>query len=262
MRFASLFLSLLLFSGCVYHDTATVNCDVSDLNLKLDTVVMASACNISNGEIHVTASGGQLPYQFFVNNEHVPSHVMDNLPPGVYSVSVRDAKGCEATLSNITLLADGFKFTMQLEEDTECLQGNGKVTVLISDGNKPYQYKIDGGVYQDDSTFTALQEGQHVVEVKDAADCTTRLTLEIAHGQTDVTWGADIKPIMTTYCATQGCHNGVARVNDLRLYKTAKFYSQEIKSRTRDKTMPFDGSLTQNQIDLISCWVADGALEN
>jgi hypothetical protein len=76
-----------------------------------------------------------------------------------------------------------------------------------------------------------------------------------------VSWTSDIKPIIEKSCAISGCHNGITRT-DLRIYSNAKKHAAEIKSLTRNRDMPFDGSIPQSQIDLISCWVDDGALEN
>jgi hypothetical protein len=67
---------------------------------------------------------------------------------------------------------------------------------------------------------------------------------------------------MDASCALTGCHNGVSRP-DLRIYANAKKYSYQIKEFTQDRSMPFDGPpLQQSEIDLITCWVDDGALEN
>jgi hypothetical protein len=67
---------------------------------------------------------------------------------------------------------------------------------------------------------------------------------------------------MEKNCATTGCHNGVSRSNDFREYTSAKTFANSIKSKTQDRSMPFDGTLTQDQIDLIACWVDDGAVLN
>ena len=67
---------------------------------------------------------------------------------------------------------------------------------------------------------------------------------------------------MEKNCAISGCHNGVSRSNNFSEYASAKSFAKTIKSKTQDRSMPFDGSLTQNQIDLIACWVNDGALQN
>jgi hypothetical protein len=74
-------------------------------------------------------------------------------------------------------------------------------------------------------------------------------------------WQEDILPIMISACATTGCHDGITR-KDWTKYDEAKLYAASIKKRTQDKSMPFDGPLPQDQIDLIVCWVDSGAPDN
>ena len=78
----------------------------------------------------------------------------------------------------------------------------------------------------------------------------------------EVSWEKDILPIMKTSCATAGCHDGISRL-DWTDYDEVKRYALTIKQRTKDRSMPFDGPpLSQEQIDLIACWVDAGAPGN
>lgn len=76
-----------------------------------------------------------------------------------------------------------------------------------------------------------------------------------------ITWQNDILPLMKSSCATSGCHDGITRL-DWSNYDLVKKYSATIKSRTKSRNMPVDGSLTQKEIDMIACWVDNGALNN
>jgi hypothetical protein len=262
-RFVVLILVSWFFTACVYHDTAPPDdCSLSDLHVSLDSVVDATSCAVQNGGIYLSVSGGKLPYNFYLNGSLKAGGHFESLPPGIYTVTVSDLNGCDSILTNISVHADGFLFTPIFEADTECLTDNGEVTIVVSDGNPPFQFRIDGGAFGNENTFADLSHGVHTVEVKDNIDCVISLHVSVPRGETDVSWTNDIKPIMEEYCATSGCHNGISRSNDLRKYPTAKFYSKSIKSKTQDRTMPFDGTLSQYQIDLIACWVDDGAQFN
>ena len=58
-------------------------------------------------------------------------------------------------------------------------------------------------------------------------------------------------------------HNGsLGATRDWRTYANVKDNAAFIKTRTANKTMPPSGPLTQKQIDQITCWVDDGALNN
>lgn len=76
-----------------------------------------------------------------------------------------------------------------------------------------------------------------------------------------VSWQSDILPIMTTSCALASCHDGITRL-DWRNYDQVKLYAAQIKRQTQDKSMPIDAPLSQHEIDLIGCWVDNGAPQN
>ncbi|MBK6997657.1 MAG: SprB repeat-containing protein [Lewinellaceae bacterium] len=63
------------------------------------------SCNGGNdGEIIVTASGGQLPYEYSINGgAGQASNVFSNLPPGNYTVFVTDNGGFSASSVQIIL---------------------------------------------------------------------------------------------------------------------------------------------------------------
>ncbi|HEY9047854.1 MAG TPA: SprB repeat-containing protein [Ohtaekwangia sp.] len=263
MRNLFLFFALGLFAGaCVSHDlNRTIDCSISGLSLEVNSITAATSCSTLDGSIHVTATGGKQPYTFWLNDVKQTSHIFTALQAGIYSIQVIDANGCDAAVHNIMIGATDFTFSLDVEEDNLCLGSNGSATITVTEGNPPYTYTIDGSEFTDNNTFTNLETGNHAVQVKDNNGCTIALNITIPRGTTDVSWTNDIRPIIVTSCAITGCHNGISR-QDLRIYEKAKYYASQIKMFTRDRSMPFEGSLTQNQIDIISCWVDDGAPNN
>lgn len=78
----------------------------------------------------------------------------------------------------------------------------------------------------------------------------------------ETSWQNDILPIMETSCSLSDCHDGLSR-NDWTDYNEVKRYATAIKQRTQDRSMPFDGPpLTQDQINIIACWVDAGSPNN
>lgn len=249
--------------SCDNHETP-FNCAKSDLSLNVDLIEVASGCNISDGSITVAVQGGKEPYKFQLNNH--PSQttgVFTNLLPGIYSAKVVDANSCETTSGNINVTATGFVVSADVASDNFCIAGNGMVTVNVEDGQfPPYEYQMGGQSFSANNVFTGLQEGNHVITVKDNSDCTVHLNVTIPHGNSGTSWISEIKPIMETRCALSGCHDGQYRP-DLRLYDKTYFYRDLIKKYTQDGSMPFDGpKLSKNQVQLITCWVDDGAPQN
>lgn len=254
------FLLLAFLASCVYHDIPRpVNCGLSTLQVDVSAIDAASGCGIQDGTIRATASGGIKPYTFSINDQLAqPDSLFENLEPGVYSIKVRDNVGCERYIDNIVVLAEGVSFTTTLQEDNICIGGNGSISIVMLEGNGPYQYKFGDEEFSDNNMFTNLPTGSYRISVRDIEDCIVELNITVPRGNTGVSWNSDILPIMTTHCATSGCHNGTSRP-DLRNYQTSKFYAHFIKQFTQDRSMPFEGTLTQNQIDRIACWVDDGA---
>lgn len=255
-------MSLQLISSCS-KDPEPFNCELTDLGISLTSKTNATNCTTMDGAIVVEAGAGKEPYTFFLNDQTTGQATgeFSSLSAGIYSVSVKDGNGCIQSVDNIDIVGADFSFSNVLVADTECLGGNGEATINVVGGNPPYTYNITGSGFSDVNTFTGLSSGNHSIGVRDNSGCTVTLTITIPKGKSDTSWSNDILPIVQTSCAKSGCHDGASRP-DLRLYANAKKYSAQMKSETKNKNMPREGSLTQTQIDLIGCWVDDGALDN
>ena len=252
----------LIFSACSSDDDP-VDCEKSGPSIMINEILAASNCSTHDGLIGVTVSGGKEPYSIFVNDRAMGSvNEISDLAAGSYSVKVTDANHCSATVDNVNILSSDFSFTTDIQPNTSCLAGNGAVTINVENTNPPYTFQLGNGSFSSSNSFNGLKTGSHSITVQDNSNCRVTLSVSIPRGSSGTSWTNDIKPIMEKHCATSGCHNGVSRSTNFREYSSAKTYAGSIKSKTRDKSMPFDGSLTQSQIDLISCWVDDGALQN
>lgn len=254
---------LVIFAGACSEDEVPVDCEKEGPSIHLDVIVNATSCSSKNGSIAVSASGGKEPYTYYINNQAAEStgH-FQNLAAGSYSVVLTDANNCSTSIDNITILADDFSFSTTIAPNTSCLSGNGSVIVEVEQLDPPYKYRLADGAFTSNNTFTGLTTGTHTIIVEDNSNCSVVLQVSVPKGNTVVSWENDILPIMKKSCAISGCHNGVSRVNDFNKYASAKQYAKDMKKLTQDRTMPFEGSITQREIDLIACWVDDGAIQN
>jgi hypothetical protein len=245
------------------EDENPIDCNTVGPSIHLDVVVNASSCSTNNGSIAVSVSGGKEPYLFQVNSLPVTNNGhFENLAAGSYSVVVTDANNCSSSVDNIIILADDFSFNTVLIPNTSCSSGNGTVTIEVDQANPPYKYKLGNGSFAAGSTFEGLATGPHVITVEDNNNCMVTLQITVPKGFTGTSWATDVRPILEKNCAISGCHNGVSRANDFSKFASAKQYAKDIKSMTQDRTMPFEGALTQTEINLIACWVDDGAVQN
>ena len=144
----------------------------------------------STGRITVTASGGVAPLQYRLGSGALQSsNVFTNLAAGVYSVTVRDANGCETTQS-ITVTQK-----LQLVQTITSVNPDGSnrfvgsLTVTGSGGTAPYEYSLNGGTYQSSGDFSnSFIIGDNTLRIRDANGCVVTATRRIELVVTNDTW--------------------------------------------------------------------------
>ncbi|MBX2969278.1 MAG: SprB repeat-containing protein [Cyclobacteriaceae bacterium] len=243
------------------------DCNTSDLAIQLVADNDPSECGTNNGSIQVSASGGQGPYQFKIGTSAYGNNAtFSNLGGGSYNISVKDNRGCEKQLAAVVLTAPSGPVagTPDISAQTDCLSPNGSVTANVTGGTPPYSYRIGSGSFGASATFSGLKAGNYVITVEDDADCTITINTTVTIN-TGVSYENDIKPILQANCVKSGCHDGNSGLPNWGVLSTVQANAQNIKLRTGNKTMPADiapTGLPQNQIDLIACWVDEGAKNN
>lgn len=75
----------------------------------------------------------------------------------------------------------------------------------------------------------------------------------------DISFSNVIKPIIDQNCTD--CHGG-SRSPDLRTYSNISRNANRIKAEVTSRRMPQGGSLTNEEIEQIRCWIESGALDN
>jgi len=70
---------------------------------------------------------------------------------------------------------------------------------------------------------------------------------------------SQIKPIIDNNCVS--CHNG-NQFPDLRTFNGVSANSTIVKEQVVNRTMPIGGVLTNEEIDIISCWIDSGSQNN
>jgi uncharacterized membrane protein len=77
-------------------------------------------------------------------------------------------------------------------------------------------------------------------------------------------FSADVAPIISSQCATSGCHNATA-AGGIVLQTHAQISAAKARIQTRaltEKTMPPSGPLPAAQVNAIQCWINSGAPNN
>ncbi len=252
-------LGLFLFS-CANdnEDGLAVDCSGSNISVSVSTATEATCTTLGSLELAVTGNEGNVSFSLDGTNFDL-SNVITGLAAGSYSITVKDESGCTASLeASVAASDDSIEANLTVSE-TICGTNAGQIEITATGGSGSYEYSIDGETFTTEAIFSGLNAGSYTVDVRDGG-CETTLSARI---RTGVSLENDIMPIINSNCAITGCHANVT---------SPRFNSKEdviaaaarIKARTQAKTMPPASrpEMSQEEIDLIACWVDDDALDN
>ena len=256
------FFFTLFIAGSCNDPVEEIDC--STLALELITKSDPTTCSPPDGQITVMAQGGAPPYLFRINNENFQSEAsFTDLSGGDHLVTAIDVNQCEQTISvQLTNFNSSLDATVTVVEDTGCLTGNGSALFNPSGGQEPYQLRIGNILVNNSFEVTDLKHGVHQIFVIDALQCEVVKSVQIPRGSTGISFVNEIKPIIDTRCAKPTCHVPTTGRADLTKLENIQQLAAQIKTRTQNKSMPFDEPMPDEQIQLIACWVDDGALNN
>jgi hypothetical protein len=157
------------------------------------------SCNAANGSITAIGSGGSgSPFSYSLNGDPFQSSGdFLGLTAGTYTVSVMDSASCIKT-STVTITNSGGPSLTVLTSDTSCGLINGIIKVNGTGGSAPYQYSINGTVFQTSNLFDNLSTDVYTVYIKDAASCINSTTVVVSVGSV---------PIVTSFTVAASCNN-------------------------------------------------------
>ena len=155
--------------GCTSTSSGIEIAQIEPLQVLL-SVKTDATCNIDDGTIAVTATGGIAPYTYSKDGVNFQSSsIFNNLAPGAYNITVKDAMSCLANLSGVLILANNIlSLTLTGKIDATCGLNDGKITVTGSCGVTPYKYVLNTGINQNTGTFSNLAAGTYNVTIIDA----------------------------------------------------------------------------------------------
>jgi hypothetical protein len=151
--------------GCIAKLNPVTLTTVQALNLTAQ--VNAVKCNgMNNGNINTTVTGGGSGYSYVWSHG---STIADpqNLAPGNYTVTVKDAKDCETTANYVITQPEVLNATIVKAEGPSRITGAIDLTVI--GGNTPYTYKWNSGATSQD--LSNLKQGFYEVQVTDTKGC-------------------------------------------------------------------------------------------
>ena len=163
---------------------------IFDINVLQDSPVSISVSNtpiLCGGEasstITITASGGEAPYQYSIDDgtTYQPSNTFVNRGAGSYNIRVRDVNNCDvAEIYTITepLTLSASAGVSRLAQCNPGLGAEVRITNVIG-GTSPYEYSFDGGVSYGNNSIGFLMSGTHSVFVRDSNLCSYQMSVTV-----------------------------------------------------------------------------------
>lgn len=141
---------------------------IAQTNINTGVSLNNPTCNLSNGRISLTTSGGAEPYTYLWNNGSTANYIR-GAKSGTYSVTVTDNNGCSKT-NTIALDDNGAPFTtIDSVAPSDCSPNNGKIWASIYGGTGELSYLWSDG--ETTLNRNELAYGTFSLTVTDALGC-------------------------------------------------------------------------------------------
>jgi len=208
-----------------------------------------SCYGATDGELDVTTipTGGTGPYTYTIVEYHPYQSSTSFTGLGIagnYWVTAMDANGCLSPESNHVAITGPSPLEPGSIEETDALcngAGNGTVSYVPiyqpSGGTTPYQFSLNGGAYQSNSTFTGLVPGNYSVVVEDANGCISSPTNTVTVSQPTALGTASIS---STNALCNGANNGTVTVTTIPTGGTSP-YSYSLNGGAYQSSTTFTG---------------------
>ena len=141
-------------------------CDLSIELISKDETTL----NKKDGFVVVKLQGGKAPYSIIWNGSPaLKNDTLLNIGNGVYTVTVKDSKGCTLTDSVRVKTLCNLKLNFDVSLITQASKNDGSIRVKVTGGLAPFNFKWSNGNTTD--IVTGLKKGSYSVKVTDNNKC-------------------------------------------------------------------------------------------
>ena len=165
-------------NGC--RKDTSINVPLTTGPTNISATLTDSDCGLNNGSIsNVISIGGTAPYTFSWNTGQ-SSQNLNALAPGTYTLTVNDNNQCSFSKSfNIAEINKINDITVNIQ-NVNCGTRNGSINISsVTGGLPPYKYAINGGSFQNTTTFANLAPGAYAIVVEDNKGCVYETSVSI-----------------------------------------------------------------------------------
>lgn len=151
------------------------------------------SCNGSqNGQITVSASGGNGIYQYSIDGTNFQASNTFTKGAGTYTINVKDGCTTPNTATTNVNVSQPSAVSISSAVPSFCNNGsNGQITVSASGGTGTLAYSKDGSNFQTGNVFTGLASTSFTITAKDANGCTATANVivptQVSSGSVSVT---------------------------------------------------------------------------
>lgn len=138
----------------------------------LSTTSVGETCGNSNGSIDLMVTGN-MPFTYTWSNGLTTQDIGD-LGAGTYTVTVTDANGCTAQVSETVSAVAGPSLSVSVTNASDCSGADGMVDLTVMDGTAMFSYNWSNGATGED--LGAVAAGTYTVTVTDANSCTATIS--------------------------------------------------------------------------------------
>jgi len=128
-------------------------------------------CGLDNGSISILESGGSPPYEYSIDGINFQeSENFTNLAKGLYTIAIRDSKGCTDT-TQLEISPENPPSITDIDiTQTSCGEDNGAILIKVT-GGTDLEYSIDELSFQDSGSFENLSPGSYTIIVRGSNNC-------------------------------------------------------------------------------------------
>jgi gliding motility-associated-like protein len=191
-------------------DTASINL-IEPTPIAIQTNITDATCNLSNGSIASTVTGGTPAYVYLWSNNEI-TNAINNLSAGTFSLQITDGNGCIANSSVLTVNNNIIPANVSLGNDTTICPGQ---TLLLSPGN------FSDYLWQDNSSapnFLVSQTGLYSVEVTNSSGCKGRGDINVLVECKDVYFPSAFTPNRDSHNEAFGPLGDVASLSEYSMF--------------------------------------------
>lgn len=168
----------------VCFGTSNIKVGQEPTPLIADIESVTPTCGNTNGSLRIMAYGGTGLLTYSMDSINFKTNnTFDNLPGGVYTISVRDESFC--IVSQSVSLRKSIRLQLNMIEvvATTCGKVNGQVIIQDTKGNGKIVYELSGRAEQSSAVFANLGAGSYKVSAKDQDGCSDSKTVIVADSE-------------------------------------------------------------------------------